>query len=450
MSIFAVGLALRLALIARFPVIFGGDPMVRMLHRDRILISHQLPLLQLIIFTIARATHNYLFTMCVMAVIGAAVGTALYLLARDLTTEPAAFWAGLLLATNPFVAGYSIVPFQESLMLAALLLAFHFFYSERFAFASICLALACFTRFEAWAAAPVLVYAYGRKRGYLRGVALLGWAPAVWLIYQRGLAPMGSFVLESHVTFARFLRWVYLAYITAKFTPVIVLALGAGGLWLLWQDRWWPRLWPLIVFITLFTVALLFSAHGDFLDPERRIASREAHLWIAAVVLLAAIALAKMGRYRVPVALAGVLFGIIGSYRLVSREASEPRLELSYRLAKFFDHALQPGERALILSPPWPAGTFDFYLQRARETGGEKGYEAAKQNLKEADTSPPDYQRTLIHSRFDRDRLLWSADTCTAWLAIWSDYESPLPDPPQTVLQAGGLTVKIGKRACPE
>ena len=222
--IFSAGLALRLALIARFPLIFGGDPMVRMLHRDRIRISHQLPLLQLIIFTIARVTHNYLFTMCTMAVIGAMAGTGLYLLARDLTGDKAAFWAGLLMATNPFVAGYSIVPFQESLMLAALLLAFHFFYSERFALASICLALACFTRFEAWAAAPVLAYAYGRKRGVLRGVALFGWAPAVWLIYQRGLAPTGSFVLESHVTFARFLRWVYLAYITAKFTPVIVHA----------------------------------------------------------------------------------------------------------------------------------------------------------------------------------------------------------------------------------
>ncbi len=98
-----------------------------------------------------------------MAVIGAAVGAGFYLLARDLMDENAAFWGGLLMATNPFVVGYSIVPFQESLMLAALLLAFHFYYADRPVESSLCLALACFTRFEAWAAAPVLAYAYGRN-----------------------------------------------------------------------------------------------------------------------------------------------------------------------------------------------------------------------------------------------------------------------------------------------
>lgn len=448
--IFAVGLTLRLALIAKFPLVFGGDPMVRLLHRDSILISHQLPLLQLIVFALARLTHDYVVTMCAMAVIGAAVGTAFYLLARDLVDENSAFWAALLIATNPFLTGYSIVPFQESLMLAALLSAFHFSYAEQPVASSLCLALACFTRFEAWAAAPVLAYAYGRKKGFLPAIALFGWAPAVWLIYQRGLAPPGSFVVESHITVERLMRWMYLGYITLKFTPVIVVALGLAGAWLLWRDKWWGKVWPLIVFLALFTIALLFSAHGDWPDPERRIASREAHLWIVSLIMLAAIALQKLTRYRAALALAGVLFGTWGSYRFVASEAADPRLQLSYRLAKFFDHTLDPGQRALILSPPWPPHTFDFYLQRARETGGEAGYQAAVRNLADADQSPPDYQRTLIHSRFDRDRLLPSTDSCTEWIAVWSDYASPPRDlpAPETVLRAGNLSVKITRRAC--
>src|SRR4051812_45046396 len=93
--VFATGLVLRLALIAKFPVIFGGDPMVRLLHRDKVFISHQLPLLQGIIYAISRLTHEHVVVQIAMAMIGAAVGVAFYWLARDLVAEPAAFWAAL-------------------------------------------------------------------------------------------------------------------------------------------------------------------------------------------------------------------------------------------------------------------------------------------------------------------------------------------------------------------
>jgi hypothetical protein len=453
--IFIAGLALRIALIARFPIIFGGDPMLRMIHRDRILISHQLPLLQLIVVGIARITHNYLITMLVMAVIGASVGAAFYLLARDLLKEPVAFLAALLIVTNPFLTGDSIVPFQESLMLALLLLAFHFLYSEWVWAASLCLGLACFTRFEAWAAVPVFAGVFVWKRGVTarnvgRALLMFGWAPFCWIVFRRGLAPTGSYVIESHVTAARLMRWVYLGYITLKFTPVVVIALGLFGLWLLWRDRWRIRLWPLAVFLALFTVALLFSAHGDLPDPERRIAAREATLWIAAVSFLAAIALDNLPRYRLVLATVGILLGIWGSYRFVAREASDPHVLLSYRLAKFFNTALQPGERALILAPPWPRQVFDSYLAQARETGGEAGYDAAVRNLADSDMSPPSYQRMLIHSRFDRDRFLSSPGPCTEWTAVWSDYGAyPDPFPPQITLEDGSLSARIFRRNCP-
>src|SRR5579862_1829912 len=453
--IFMAGLALRFTLIARFPLIFGGDPMVRMIHRDHILISHQLPLLQLMVAGMARLTHNYLITMAVMAIIGASVGAGFYLLARDLFEEPVAFVAALWIVTNPFLTGNSIVPFQESLMLALLLFALHFLYSEQTWAASVCLSLACFTRFEAWAAAPVFAAAFLWKRGVTplnmaRALLMFGWAPFAWIVFRRGLAPTGSYVIESHVTAARLMRWIYLGYITFKFTPAVVIALGLFGLWLLWRDRWMNRLWPLVAFLALFTIALLFSAHGDLPDPERRIAAREATLWIAAVSFLAAIALDKLPRYRLALATAGVVLSTWGSYRFVEHEASDPHVLLSYRVAKFFDAALQPGERALILAPPWPRQVFDSYLAQARETGGEPGYEAAVRNLADADMSPPSYQRMLIHSRFDRDRFLPAPGPCTEWIAIWSDY-GPYPDPfpPRTTLEYGGLSVRISQRNCP-
>jgi hypothetical protein len=412
-------------------------------------------LLQLIVVGIAQVTHNYLITMLVMAVIGASVGVGFYLLSRNLIKEPAAFGGALMIATNSFLTGNSIVPFQESLMLALLLFAFHFLYSERMWVASACLGFACFTRFEAWAAVPVFAAMFVWKRGITvwnvaRALLMFGWAPFVWIVFRRGLAPTGSYVVESHVTAARLMRWVYLGYITAKFTPVVVVALGLFGLWLLWRDRWMNRLWPLVAFLALFTLALLFSAHGDLPDPERRIAAREATLWIAAVSFLAAIALDNLPRYRLALATVGVVLGIWGSYRFVEREASDPHLLLSYRLAKFFDAALQPGERALILAPPWPRQVFDSYLEQARVTGGEAGYEAAVRNLADSDMSPPSYQRMLIHSRFDRDRFLPApGQLCTEWIAKWSDYGSdPGPLPTQMTLEDAGLSVRISRRNC--
>ncbi|HWZ33409.1 MAG TPA: glycosyltransferase family 39 protein [Bryobacteraceae bacterium] len=458
--IFIAGLTLRLALIARFPLVFGGDPMIRMLHPDRILASHQLPLLQIVIALVSRLTTNYLAILVAMAVIGAAVGVAFYLLAREFFDERVAFLAGLLMTTDPLVAAHSIVPYQESLMLVCVLLAFYFFYAERYGVSSMGLALGCITRFEAWIAAPVLAAAYVWKHerrawAVVKGLALFGWAPVAWMLFRGGLAPEGSYVIESTFTLRRLVRWAYLGYITVKFTPVIVVALGLAGLWFLWRerDRWVPRLWPLILFFLMFSVALLFSAHGVRDDPDGKVASREAHFWIAAVVLLAAIALEKVPKYQVALAGLGIAFGVWGTYQYVAREDSDPRLQLSYRVAKFFDGALQPGQRALILSPPWDRQFFDFYLQRARETGGETRYQAAVRNLAEnTDTSPPDYQRMLIHSRLDRSQLLNSSAGCTEWVAVWSDFSPPPQDVPAPieVLRAGDLSVRISQRVCPK
>jgi Gpi18-like mannosyltransferase len=198
--IFIAGLTLRLTLIARFPLVFGGDPMIRMLHPDRILASHQLPLLQIGIAAVSRLTTNYLAIMVAMAVIGAAVGVAFYLLAREFFDERVAFLAGLLLTSDPLVAAHSIVPYQESLMLVGVLLAFYFFYAERYVVSSMCLALGCFTRFEAWIAAPVLAAAYFWKHqrrawAVVKGLALFGWAPVTWILFRGGLAPEGSYVI---------------------------------------------------------------------------------------------------------------------------------------------------------------------------------------------------------------------------------------------------------------
>jgi hypothetical protein len=111
------------------------------------------------------------------------------------------------------------------------------------------------------------------------------------------------------------------------------------------------------IFWTL-SIALLFSAHGDWPDHERRIASREAHLWIAALTLLTAVALEGIPRYAAAVAIAGMVLGNLGRVRYFESNASDPHVFLSCRLAEFLDAPLGEHEepwslrlQGLLMSP---------------------------------------------------------------------------------------------------
>src|SRR5262245_22158386 len=126
-----LALAVRFWLIARYPVIFGGDSMLRLLHRDRILVSHQLPLLQLLIWAVSRFTAGNVPVRLMMAAIGALAAVSFYYLAADFAGPRAAFLGALLFATNPFITPISTVPYQEILLTATLLAAFHFCFNRR-------------------------------------------------------------------------------------------------------------------------------------------------------------------------------------------------------------------------------------------------------------------------------------------------------------------------------
>src|SRR5215831_17300043 len=135
-------LALRLWLIFQFPIVFGGDSMLRLMHRDEVLLSYQLPLLQCFIWLLSRFTTGALPVRLLMAVIGALAAVAFYYLAVDFAGPRAALIGALLFAANPYITPVSIVPYQEILLLATLFAAFHFFFTRRWIASAIFLALA--------------------------------------------------------------------------------------------------------------------------------------------------------------------------------------------------------------------------------------------------------------------------------------------------------------------
>jgi Gpi18-like mannosyltransferase len=163
--VFLAGFVIRVMFIQFYPQVFGGDSVLRIMNRDHVLLSYQLPLLQSIVYAVSKGGGNLTAIRYAMALIGAFAGVSFFLLMRHFVDERKALWAALLFATNPFLMQLSIVPYQEVLMLGLVLLAFHFYCARNSAGASISLGLACLTRYEAWAACPVLAIVQMRRDG---------------------------------------------------------------------------------------------------------------------------------------------------------------------------------------------------------------------------------------------------------------------------------------------
>ena len=128
--------------------------------------------------------------------------------------------------------------------------------------------------------------------------------------------------------------------------------------------------------------------------------------------------------------------GVYGGDRFLARETSAPNLQLSYSLARYLEDTLQGKERAIILVKPIPSRMLQYHLDKVYAQSGGAGLASARRVLLSMDTAPPEYQRTLVHSRLGKQRLLsfggvaaseWKPsewpDTHAAWIAVWSDFE---------------------------
>ncbi|HUG81298.1 MAG TPA: hypothetical protein VML01_06530 [Bryobacterales bacterium] len=453
--VFAAALLIRIWIIHAYPIIFGGDSIVRLYYHDRVLISYQLPALQSAVHLIMGWANDPVWVRYFMAFAGAAASAGLYYLCSGLLGRLAAFPPAVWFAIHPFVVAYSTVPYQEILMLTGLFFGFSFFFRERWGPASLCLGLACLSRYEAWGAAAILAATFWMQRerrplAALKGAVLFGWAPMLWIGYHQGLSPGGSFVLDAGLNWDRFWRWIYLGYITVKDTPFPVLILAAAGVWLFWKQRLWqsPRYLMPAAYVALFAIAILFSGHGERENPDRWVTAREAHILFAAVVVLAGLGFSRIRRARTAVWIACIAVSIFMTGRFITIETSEPHLRLSYALAKWADANVSAAEQMVVLPAPFPDDASRRYLDNAERTGGAAGRRQALELLAALDPAPADFQRTVVHSKLDRtqlrhlaiiplpqqDRAPFNAEmhrlrgdrslrSPPEWLAVWSDFK---------------------------
>lgn len=374
LSLLGLALLPRFALILAHPGVYGGDATARLARSDELVLAYQLPLPQLVVVLARALAPDPLWTRLAFAGIGALVAP---LVARALAPElgaRAAWFGGALAALHPLLLYYSLVPYQESLLLSLLLLAGAALRQRRDAAASLFLGLACLSRYEAWIAAALLVVA--RRRRPLRALVLFGWAPLLWVAAWGGLAPAGTYVLDLD-PFSALSRldslWQKLREYSGWGAPLLALA---GGV--LARRRFGPALAWGAGYSVLVLAAIAVAGH-EFPPGSGRLSERLAQLPALVVCALAGLALGTLAgsarRWAAPLAVALLLFQAQAWLRfslgLVSAATREPSLRLAVEVARLAGRELRAGERLAVLGPPVPQAAIEDYIRKVERSGGD-------------------------------------------------------------------------------
>ena len=147
-------------ILQRYPIIYGGDTIIRLVNFPKIMIGYQLPLFQVVIHYTLLWFYHPLAVWFLMALLTALGAFGLYALTLQLNGGRRAAWLAVVLyATHPFIVLYSRVPYQEPLLWAALVWGFYYLFrppsSRNLILSSVWIAIACLTRYEGWIGAAV-------------------------------------------------------------------------------------------------------------------------------------------------------------------------------------------------------------------------------------------------------------------------------------------------------
>jgi hypothetical protein len=433
--LFALALGLHILVAQFYPVIYGGDTIIRLVNFPGILIAYQLPLFQVLVHAAMRWFYGPAAIWILMGIIAGFAATGLYALTRAITLSRSAGWvAGVLCLTHPFLLFYSMVPYQEPLLLAGIVWGFVYLFQpqsrKNLMLSSLFFGIACLTRYEGWIAAAVAALfhvwqASAREekfswRALAQSIALFGWVPLLWMFWHRGLSQPGSYVLEAGFEWARLYRPYFIVKTFLWWTqPAVVLMIVAGFAWSwikvgMWDDR---RLRILVFFMVLLLAALIFSAHGIQPDPVRFVTEREAYTLIGLLTVWAGIGGSSMAlrfhmfpgqkgwRRLIPVTALILIaaYGLNSGVERVAQANGAPDLRTDYEVARFLAVKQAP---ALVLAKPLPEDQVLDYLRRAEKAGGQQGRIRAQKLLSETETTPFDYQRVLVYSWMGKEKIV--------------------------------------------
>lgn len=422
-------------LMQRYPIIYGGDPVARLVNFPRILVGHQLPLLQFLIHCTMRWFYGPDAIFWLMALISAAACAGMHALTWEITHDRRAAWAAAILyAAHPFVLYYSRVPYQEPLLVAFLAWGFCCLFrppsSANSLLSSIFFGLACLSRYEGWIAAFAAALfhiwqARERSRNIsfgstIRSLVLFGWAPALWIAWNGDLSPAGSYVLDTGLQWGRFYRPYFVMKSALWWTESAVVLMALAGFVYSWLDpriRQQRRTHALLGLLVMLLAALVFSGHAIQPDPVRLVTEREAFIPISLLVIYAGIGAGWLWlecrsrlegifllRSGVPLLVLAVAAGysINRGIHRVAGSNDDAELKTPYQVAEFLarKHA-----GSLVLAAPLPPAEVESYLNSVERWNGARGRVNALKQLREVETTPLDYQRVLTFSWMGRDKV---------------------------------------------
>jgi hypothetical protein len=441
--IFLLGALVRLWLIITYPGTYGGDTIFRVTNSDWIFLAYNLPLLQFLIYLTAKLSSLPFAISGLMILIGSVGCCSIYLLTTKLFDRTVARLAAILFITNPFILVYSLVPYQEILMISLLFLAVYFFMREEKRYdmylASFFIGMACLTRYEGWIVGAFLAFIsilrkFDRndwrlnfKTAFLAGL-LFCWAPILWILLNGGINPEGTFVLEKGFTLGRLIRIPYvIAKIIYHSTPAIALTGLIGFIALVFTEkRKDKKLLAVMGYLLLFIITLTIWGH-DFPPDTNLVTEREIHIPICLFLICAAYGICEIfkwiynfpgisraGKFRGTflrgIVTATMLLFIVSiplkkAYNEVSARSSDPGLRVSYSTAQFIDKTMKKNEKALILAKEYPKPLIESSLQRRF---GEDNLNAESNARKIVDlfALPPDYQRLVVESKYGKNELI--------------------------------------------
>lgn len=444
--VFLFGLLVRLWLIISHPSMYGGDSILRMVHTDKIIIAYNLPLLQFFIFLVSKISSNPFVLRFLMTIIGAAAGCGIYLLAMKLFDRNVARLTALLFTINPFILVHSIMPYQEILMLASLFLAGYFLIRDKISrldqyISSFFIGMACLTRYEGWMAASFIVavtFLYKLNmtnwninlKKAIYTTCLFCWVPILWFLWNKGLGPEGTFVLDNEFTFMRLIRVPYIVVKTIYVSTPAAAFLGFIGLVIMVfsEKRKDKRLLAIAGFFLLFLTILTIWGH-DYPPGSNLVTERELHLPLSLFLICAAFGMDKVFKWvhnliiehvhnntvkeltRRIVTVLMLLFIIAFPLKMSSDEIysriSEQNSKVSYLASQVIDKVMNKKEKALVLAKEWSISVIGAALQRRF---GENSHDSMNKALElgEEFALPRDYQLLVASSKYGKNELVSS------------------------------------------
>jgi hypothetical protein len=399
----ALGLVVRVPLIASFPAVHGGDSVVRLARADTLVLAYQLPLPQLLVM-VSRWIHpGPLLARLVFALIGTLVAVALARALEKVAGPDAGRCGGILAALHPLLVYYSLVPYQEGSMLLLLLLGGHALRSAREGRAGLWLGLAAWCRYEAWIACALAAAARWRRP---RAALLFVWAPLLWLGAWRGLSPAGTYVLDLDPEGPRLPRLLFVLGKLREYSGDTLLWLAlAGVVFVPWRrSRGAARA---AAFLLLVVLAVTLAGH-EFPPGSGRVSERLAHLPALVACALGGVALGKLaasenegalhrlGRITAVAALCGLgLSWHARTQDLLAAANRDPSLRLAVELTAFLEAHLPPGQRVAVVAPPVAADALDAYVRKVAASGGDT--DTARAIARDLSRHAPDADRIAAH-----------------------------------------------------